>query len=140
MACSCRFSTLRPIEEDPDRKVAGKFLEAVDHTRWHEENVSHPKTMPLVAVSKPAGALGHYVHFVAGMRRLGIVLAWSVELDGEGAMAEKLDEPLTAWPGQSGQTLGQGKSVLRQCGSKISTGAGLCPARFPARRCNRRPP
>jgi hypothetical protein len=98
VACFCHFSTLRPVEEDPDRKVAGEFLEAVDHARWHEENVSHPKAMPLVAVPKPAGALGHYVHLVAGVGGLGIVLARGIELDGERAMAEQLHKPLTPWP------------------------------------------
>jgi hypothetical protein len=85
-------------EEDPDREVAGEFLEAVDHTRWHEENVSHPEAMPLATVSKPAGAFDDYVYLVAGVGGLGIVLAWGVELDHEGAVAEQLDKPLALRP------------------------------------------
>jgi hypothetical protein len=89
---------LRPVEEDPDHKVAGEFLEAVGNSRRHEENVPYPEAMPLVAVPKPAGALDHYVHLVAGVGGLGIVLAWGVELDDQGAMAEQLDKPLALWP------------------------------------------
>jgi hypothetical protein len=47
------------------------------------------------------------------------VFARGIQLDCQGAVAEQLDEPLTPRPRQSGQTIGDGKLVLWQCGSRI---------------------
>jgi len=106
------FPAFRAVEEHPHRQVGRELFEAVDHTGWDEEDVPRPETVVLVSISEPARSLSHHVHLVASVGRLGIVLAWGVELDAQRAVAEQLDEPLPARPWQSTHTLGHGKLVL----------------------------
>jgi hypothetical protein len=92
------LTTFGAVEEDPDRQVAGELFETVDHTGRDEQDVGGPEAVALVSVPEPARAMSHHVQLVAGVRRLGIVLTWGIEFNGQGAVAKQLGEPLTARP------------------------------------------
>src|SRR4051812_34998481 len=78
-----------------------------------EEDVTRTEGVLLLAVPESALTPEHDVDLIARVRRLGIVSAGGVQLDGEGAVAEQLHKSLAFGAGKPRESFRDGEIMLR---------------------------
>src|ERR1700734_2629097 len=95
-ACSLhlRFAAFGSVEKHPGGEVVAEIEKAVLFTGRHKQHVAGAKCGFLAAPGEAPTAADDDVNFVAGMRRLGIVAAWRIQLNRQRAVAEQLDVAL----------------------------------------------
>ena len=101
------LAAIGSVEHDPDREVVREVLESVRDTGGDEQQISRRDRLSRRPVEERAAAGGDDVDLVALVRALWVVTAWRVELDGERAMLEQLDEALTRRAGQASESIGR---------------------------------
>ena len=94
------LAALRPIEHHPDREVFAEVLEPVWNSRGDEQQVARLKRHARGPVEEHSSASCYDVDLVARVGRLRVVAAWRIQLHGERAMLEELDESLAARAGE----------------------------------------
>src|SRR5215204_4623777 len=100
-AWSSGLTAFRAVEDDPNGEIVGEVFEAVLGPSRHEQHVARTEGMALRPVDERPGSTDDHVQLVAGMRRLRVGAAGSVDLDLHAPVREYLCEPFSPWSWQS---------------------------------------
>src|SRR5712691_2300455 len=106
-AASICLATLRPIKENPDRKIIAEVFKTVFDARGYEQNVVWGEGSSRSAADKLSAALRDDVNLVERMWSLWIAGARRVELHDQRAMFEQQNRLLALWAGQTFERFAQ---------------------------------
>ena len=98
---SQRFAAFRPIKDNPGDEVIREMFKTMLDSGGDEEEIACLEEEAIAAAQEFAAALHDYVNFVAGVRRLRVVPARSVNLDLQAGVLKDSGESFTFWAGQS---------------------------------------
>src|SRR5215204_5139783 len=122
-AWSSGLTAFRAVEDDPNGEIVGEVFEAVLGPSRHEQHVARTEGMALRPVDERAASTDDHVQLVAGMRRLRVGAAGSVDLDLHATVPQHLREPLSFGSRQPLYRLSYRRPASPGLGATVAHGA-----------------